>query len=129
MDVTGSHVFRVLSASIALILTVGQHPALLCLVRCDPLVAAATSACHDEDEGVSRSALLIGNESCDPQGLGILALVRDEVRRSVRDPDTHPAILVPRSQQLPSATDLRSGRDQNHERPVHLRPALTALRI
>jgi hypothetical protein len=129
MDVADNQVLRVLSASIALILTVGQHPALLCLVRCDPLVPATTSACHYEDEGLPRSALLIENASCDLQQSGIPVLVRDEVRRSVRDPDTHHAVLVPRSQRLPSATDLRSGRDQRHERPFPPRPPLTALRI
>lgn len=121
--------FRTFVFSIVLTVAVAPNAALLCRAWCHPQVAAA-SACHHEEPSTTSSVVANATcDECDQVAPGAAQFLREDVRRSVSNPDVDHAILVPRYRLAQLTIDARSGPEPGRQAPLEHRSLPTALRI
>jgi hypothetical protein len=122
--------FRAVVVSIVVTLAAAPNAALLCRAWCHPQVPAA-SACHHEKPSTASSVVADPtSDECDQVAVGAAQFLREDVRRSVSDPDVDHATLVPPCYQLAQLTiDGRPGREPGRQGPLEQRSLPTVLRI
>jgi hypothetical protein len=117
-------VFRAALFSIVLTLAVGQNAGLLCKVWCHD---ATSAGCAHQDPTTSPS--VGANDSCSNVGVGSVAFVREDGRRTAPGPDAQNALVVPRFGFIPPPTDPRPGYESGRRLLLEERPLVIALRI
>jgi hypothetical protein len=123
---TEHHVFRTLVLSIVLTVAVGQNAALLCSAWCRPQVAE----CHHDKPAATSSVISYNTcDECDKEAVGAALFLREDVRRTVCDPDVDHAILVPRSQIAQVTIDTRLRREPSPQWSLERRSLATVLRL
>jgi hypothetical protein len=118
------YVFRVAVFLVAMTLSIGQAPALLCGAWCQPQTAAA-SDCHQRQSGDSER--VTGSHGCGDVALGA-AVVREDLLRSASISVTHNAVTAARYQLGPAPADAEPDRDALWRSPLH-QPLATPLRL
>ena len=124
LEVASIDVLRAVLFSVVLTLAAGQNTSLLCQVWC----ADATSAACPHQESTT-SPNLLADDSCDNVGVGAVAFVREDGRRTAPAPDAHNALVVLWFRFVAPPIDPRPGDESGRRLFPEERPLVIALRI
>ena len=116
--------FRTALFSIVLTLAVGQNARLLCEAWCHDGMSAE---CPHEDSTTFPS--VSSEDDCRGAGVGAVAFVREDARRTAAAPDAQNALVFPRFLFAPSPSDQHSGSELGRRLLLEERPLILALRI
>jgi hypothetical protein len=118
------HVFRAVLFSIVLTLAFGPNASLLCKVWCPDITSAG---CPHQDSTTSPSVR--AHDNCRSDVGGVVAFVREDVRRTAAAPDAPNALAIPRFLLALSHADLGFGFKSGRRLLLEERPLVIALRI